>query len=68
MPPSPPTTLSTPPPLGSVGTVRATAVRQDVEWYPKQNTVLAEDLKCLFYYIINKLNRTHLAGDLKRKG
>ncbi len=30
--------------------------------------VLAGDLKCLVYYVITKLNITHLAGDPKRKG
>jgi len=40
--------------------VRVTAVRQDA--------VLEGDLKCLVYYIISKLNKTYLAGDLKRRG
>jgi len=44
--------------------VRAIAVGQNMKRY----TVLAEDPKCLVYYIITKLNMTHLAGDPKRKG
>jgi len=42
-----------------MGSVRATVVRQDM--------VLAGDLKGLVYYVISKLNKTHLAGHLKRK-
>jgi len=49
---------------GSFSTVRATAVGRDV----KRNVVLAGDPKCLVYYVISTLNRTYLAGDLKRKG
>ena len=48
---------------GSFPTVRATAVGREAEW----NVVLAGDLKCLVYYVISKLNKTYLAGDLKRK-
>jgi len=49
---------------GSFPTVRATAVGWDTE----QNAVLAGDLKDLVYYVISKLNKAYLAGDLKRKG
>ena len=33
-----------------------------------RDAVLAGDPKGLVYYVISKLNKTHLAGDPKRKG
>jgi len=57
---------------GSFSTVRATAVRQKV----KRNTSRTQRnmngtgrrSKGLVYYVIDKLNKAHLAGDPKRKG
>jgi len=49
---------------GPFPTVRATAVRWNVEW----DAELAGDLKGLVYYVISKLNKAYLAGNSKRKG